>query len=211
MRELPLALLTALLATACTMAPQEETAAQQGAQVVAPVGAGFLQVVDYTGTGCPEKSTTNAFSPDMQVVTSIFSSFIAVKGGTSKPEEATRNCILLMEVSVPSGWQYSLESVHYRGFAGLEGEVTASRRSLYLISGSPLHVTAPVSFKGAMDRDFTHEDVSATKPGVWSPCGGGQVLWITTEIAVSNSARPSRTGQLAMDTIDTELLWRRCQ
>jgi len=210
MRDLPLALLTALLATACTMAPDDQPSAEKLAQVVAPPGAGFIQKVNYTGTGCPEKSTTSAFSPDMQVVTSIFSAFIAHKSSASDPEAATRNCLQMMEINVPPGWSYSLESVHYRGYAGLEGEVTASRRSLYMISGSPMHVTPAASFKGTTDKDFTHEDVSATKPGVWSPCGGGQVLWITTQTEVSNSARPSRGGQLALDTLDTELLWRRC-
>jgi len=213
MPKIPLALLTALLATACTAVPDDQsiTERQVAEAVAAPEGAGFIDKVEYAGTGCPPGSTTSGISPDKQAVTSIFSAFIADKGGASNPEAAKRHCLVMMEINVPAGWSYSLESVDYRGFAGLQGEVTATRRSLYLISGSPVHVTKPATLKGVLDDNFTHPDVGPTAPGVWSPCGGGQVLWVATQIEVNNSARPSRTGLLALDTVDTELQWRRCQ
>lgn len=206
----PLALLIAPL-LACVAPPDDASLSRQAAQAAALEETGFIENVTYAGTGCPEKSASSGLSPDKQVVTSIFSAFVAQKGPVAPPAEATRNCLVMLDINVPAGWQYSLESVHYRGFAGLEADVTATRRSLYMISGSKLHVTAPASFKGATDKDYTHEDVGPTKPGVWSPCGGGQALWVATQIEVSNSARPSRSGQLTVDTIDTELQWRRCQ
>lgn len=212
MRTISLALLSALLAAACTAAPDAVSLAEERlarAAAAAPAGAGFIESVEYTGTGCPEKSATLAFSPDKQVVTSIFSAFIAVGGGGSDPAAATRHCLLMMQVNVPPGWSYSLESVDHRGFAGLQSDVTASRQSLYMISGSPVHVTPPATFKGAADADFTHGDVGPTAPAVWSPCGGGQLLWIATQTGVKNGSR-SRGGQIALDTIDTELQWRRC-
>jgi hypothetical protein len=211
MRRTPLALLTTLLVTACTAAPDDGPVTDKQVAYAVAEGAGSIKSVDYVGTGCAAGSTTTALSPDNQVATSIFSAFVAAKGGASDPAEASRDCLVMMAIDVPAGWSYSLESVDYRGFAGLESEVTATRQSLYLISGSPLHVTPRARFKGETNKDYTHGDVSPTKPGVWSPCGGGQVLWIATKIEVNNAARPSRSGQLTVDTIDTELQWRRCQ
>jgi hypothetical protein len=223
MRNIRLALSVALLATACMAAPDGEPlnpqAATQPASTEqhvasvgpAPPGSGTIESVEYAGTGCAANTASTGISPDGQAVTSIFSAFVASAGGVTEPELATRNCLVMMNVNVPAGWQYSIESVHYRGFAGMQSNVTASRQSLYVISGSPVHVTPPARIRGEINDDYTHEDVSAEAPGVWSPCGGGQVLWIATQTEVDNGGRASREGQLTVDTIDTEIQWRRCQ
>jgi Domain of unknown function (DUF4360) len=206
MRKTPL--LIALLASACMEVP--DPTERHLASAVAPEGAGFIEKVNYTGTGCDDKSASSGFSPDKQVVTSIFSAFVAAKGGATPPEEATRNCLVMMEVNVPAGWQYSVESLDYRGFAGLEGEVTASRKALFMISGSPVQAAAPARFKGGLMKDHAHPQIPVGASPLWSACGGGQVLWVVSQIEVDNSARPSRGGQLTVDSIDTELQWRRC-
>jgi hypothetical protein len=206
MRDMAMALLTALFATACTAGADAQSLQQRAATTAVPDGAGFIESVDYAGTGCEAAGVASGISPDKQVVTSIFSAFVAATGGPT----AKLNCLVMMQINVPPGWSYSLESVDYRGFAGLESEVTASRQSLYMISGSPVHVTPRARWKGVM-KDYTQGDVGPSAPGVWSPCGGGQLLWIATQIEVSNGARPSGSGQLTVDTIDTELQWRRCQ
>lgn len=212
MRKIPLALLTALLATACTAPPDDQSPEQKVAKAAAaaPAGAGSIEGVTYTGTGC-EGSATTSLSPDKQVATSLFSAFVASVGPGSPPEAATRNCLVMMQINVPSGWSYSLESVDYRGFTALEREVTASRQALYMISGSPVHVTPPARFTGEIEDNYNHSDVGPDAPGVWSPCGGGQVLWIATQTEVKTGGRQGRAGQLTVDSMDTELQWRRCQ
>jgi uncharacterized protein DUF4360 len=212
MREMSLALVTALFVSACTAGAADPSRAERRAATApVPEGAGFIESVEYAGTGCEASGVTSAFSPDKQVVTSIFSAFVAAKGGASAAAEAKKNCLLMMQINVPPGWSYALESVDLRGFAGLESEVTASRQALYMIAGIPVHVTPRARWKGTFNEDYAQEDVGPKAPGPWSPCGGGQVLWIATQLEVSNSARPSRSGQLTVDTIDTELQWRRCQ
>ena len=47
----------------------------------------------------------------------------------------------------------------------LEARVTASRRSVYLISGSPILATPTARFKGPTDDDYTQEDVGPDAPG----------------------------------------------
>ena len=214
MRKISIALVTALLATACAAAPEDQTGTEQTtrkATAPAPEGAGSIESVSYTGTACNATSTSTSISPDKQAVTSIFSDFIAAAGAGTPPAQAKRNCIVMMDVKVPAGWQYSLESIDYRGFAGLDRDVTASRQSLYVISGSPVHVTPQARFKGEISDNYEHNDVSPDAPGVWSPCGGGQTLWIATQTEVNNGNRAARGGQLAVDSLDTELQWRRCQ
>jgi hypothetical protein len=212
MRKFPMALLTALIASACTAAPDAQTPTQQPVETLAaaPEGAGFIESVEYAGTGC-EGGTTTGLSPDKQVATSIFSGFVAAAGEGTPPDEASRNCLLILQVHVPPGWSYSLESVDYRGFASLERDVTASRQSVYVISGSPVHATPAVRWNGVVDEEYNQADVGPEAPGLWSPCGGGQVLWIATQTQVNNGGRDSRSGLLTIDTIDTELQWRRCQ
>jgi hypothetical protein len=214
MHKTPLVPLTALLlATACAAPPDQRPPGpeQRLAKVAAPAdGAGFIESVEYTGTGC-EGSATTGLSPDNQVATSIFSALVAAAGPGTEPEVGSRNCLIMMQINVPSGWSYSLESVDYRGFVDLEKDVTASRQSLYVISGSPVHVTPSVSFKGEISNDYNQADVGPDAPGPWSPCGGGQVLWIATQTEVKNNGHQKRSGQLTIDTIDTELQWRRCE
>jgi Domain of unknown function (DUF4360) len=212
MRKSALALFIALLATACAPAPEpQEPVERQAAKAVAPAapGAGSIESVEYVGTGCPKDSTSTGLSPDGQVATSIFSSFVASAGPGTAPGDASKNCLMILQINVPEGWQYSLESVHHRGFAGLERNVTASRQSLYMISGSPAHVTPPAHWQGETSDDYTQQDVGPDN-GVWSPCGGGQLLYVATQTEVDNGARGSRGGQLAVDTIDTELQWKTC-
>jgi uncharacterized protein DUF4360 len=145
--------LTALtLAAACTPPPDGPTASSE--KVLAPVvttEAGSIESVDYVGTGCAGTAATG-ISPDKQAVTSTFSDFVAAAGPGTDRDAANRNCLLMMQINVPAGWSYALQSVDYRGFAGLEAGVTASRRAVYLISGSPVHTTPTVRFKGATVR-----------------------------------------------------------
>jgi hypothetical protein len=172
---------------------------------------GGLESIESAGTGCDPSGTTTAISGDKQASTTIFDAFVAAADPIVDPEEASKNCVLIVHVKVPAGWSYSFENVIYRGFAGLQRRVTASRRSIYLIAGSPAHVTDPAEIDGPVDDDYQHDDISPEAPGEWSPCGGGQLAWIATQTEVDNHGNDNRTGQITVDTIDTLLRWRRCE
>jgi hypothetical protein len=213
MRKTSLVLLIALMpAVSCMPATDRGTAAPERVLGVtaAPAVAGFIESVEYRGTGC-EGTASSAFSPDRQVLTSTFSTFVAAAGAGTDPDTATRNCLVMMTINVPPGWSYSLESVDHRGFVSLQAGVTASRRSLYLISGSPIHITPTARFAGEITEDYVAPDVSPEAPGQWSPCAGGQLLWVATQTEVDNGGNDAGEGQLTVDSIDTELQWRRCQ
>lgn len=217
MSRTPLALLIALALTpACLPAPPDPPAPPTGSHALARVAAapgdmGGIESVDYVGTGCEEGTTASAISEDRQVITSTFSAFVAAADPLTDPEAATRNCIIILHVDVPAGWSYSLESVDHRGFVGLERTVTASRKSVYVVSGSPVQDAPTARFRGPTTRDYAHHDIGPDRPGEWSPCGGGQLLWVATQIEASNQEDEDRAGQITIDSIDTELQWRRCE
>jgi hypothetical protein len=178
---------------------------------VAPSEIGFVEKVEYQGTGCGGGSATTAISPDNLAVTSVFSEFLAAIGPGNDPGEGAKNCLLMMQIKVPAGLQYSLESVDYRGFAQLDEGVTGTRRSVYVISGSPIQATPTARFTGPTEGDYTQEDVGPDARGEWSPCGGGQVLWIAAQTELDGHGHRDAAGVLSVDSIDTELQWRRCQ
>jgi hypothetical protein len=214
MSKTPLVLLiaAALVPAACAQAPGDAGPAERAqgrATAAAPGEGGFIESVEYRGTGCGGNSATTALSPDNQVATSTFSDFLASSGAGISPADASRNCLLMLKINVPGGWSYSLESVDIRGFADLPSGVTATRKSVYVISGSPIHSTPTARFKGQISNDYNDADVSPEKPGEWSPCGGGQLLWIATQTEIGGHGKDAAV--LSIDSIDTELQWRRCQ
>jgi hypothetical protein len=204
-------LLTLFPAAACTQAPDAQAPERTLRNATAAPGeAGSIESVSYQGTGCAESSATTALSPDNQVATSGFSDFVASAGPSANPDDASRNCLLMLNINVPQGWSYSIESVDIRGFGNLASAATATRKSLYLIAGSPVHATPTRRFKGPFSDNYNDPDVSPDAPGEWSPCGGGQVLWIATQTEVQSHGQDAES-LLALDSIDTELQWRRCE
>jgi hypothetical protein len=215
MSKTPLVLLiaAALVPAACAQGPGDAGPAERAqgrATAAAPGEGGSIESVEHRGTGCGGNSASGAVSPDKQAATSTFSDFLVSSGAGTAPDDASRNCLLMLKIDVPPGWSYSLESVDIRGFADLPAGVTATRKSLYVISGSAVHSTPTARFKGQISNDYNDAEVSPEKPGEWSPCGGGQLLWIATQTEIDSHGKDA-TGVLSIDSIDTELQWRRCQ
>jgi hypothetical protein len=206
MHKTSLFLATALLAACTAPDPSIERTVSKAAR---PPGAGGIESVSYVGTGCGA-GTTHDISDDKQAITTIYSQFVASAGPSDDPANATKNCLTMMQIDVPAGWQYSIETAVDRGFVGIERDVTATRQSVYVISGNPVFVPPTARFKGEKNDEYEMIDVSADKPGAWSACGGGQALWIATQVEVK-SANRQRGGQITVDSSDAELQWRRCQ
>ena len=159
MKTAPFALLTALvLPAACAPPPgaPDQPAPAEGSTFAQARAAddqpGKFERVDTLGDACDDGSATSAISPDGQAFTTIFSKFVAAAGPNTPPEQASRGCLLLARVEVPAGWQYSVESLDYRGFVALEDDVTAKRSSLYIISGKNAKVPPPVEFEGEIEE-----------------------------------------------------------
>ena len=222
MKTASLALLTAALAVPAACAPppgspaEAAPLAETGDSTLAQARAadaqpGRFERVDYLGNACSEESATTAISPDGQAVTSIFSAFVAAAGPGTPAEQASLGCLMLARVEVPPGWQYSIESLDTRGFVSLEDDVDAELRALYIISGNPARNPPPRTFEGEVAENYIQSDVGPGAPSGWSECGEGQDLWIAMRAEVDNSDDDDSEGQLTVDSIDTELQWRRCE
>ena len=73
----------------------------------------------YSGNGCRSGSVTESLSSDARALTLIFSDFWVEAGGDTRPKQ-NRSCNLNFDISAPEGWQYSVFSLQFRGYAFLE-------------------------------------------------------------------------------------------
>jgi hypothetical protein len=98
-------------------------------------GTVTIQNVGYGGTGCPQGSVSTIFSPDLTTLTMIFDSYVASLGPGIAVTESRKNCQLNLDVRYPAGFQYSIFSADYRGYAKLDADVTGVQKSIYYFSG----------------------------------------------------------------------------
>ena len=101
-----------------------------------------IQGLTYGGSGCPSNSVGSSISEDKTVVTLIFDQYIAAVGPGVLVTESRKNCQLNLKLKYPGGYQYSIMSADYRGFAALDAGVTGQQRSTYYFSGQTAQVSA---------------------------------------------------------------------
>ena len=99
--------------------------------------------VTYGGTGCPSSSVGSAVSADRTTMTLIFDDYVASIGGGAPITESRKNCQLNLNLQYPGGFQYSVFSADYRGYAYLDQGVSGSQKSIYYFSGQTAQVSFP--------------------------------------------------------------------
>ncbi len=95
-----------------------------------------IRGVHYGGTGCPGNSVDTYVSPDASAMTLIFDQYVAEVGPGISASASRKFCNLVVDMVVPSGWQFSVFQVDYRGFADLKSATTGYMNSSYYFSGS---------------------------------------------------------------------------
>jgi hypothetical protein len=78
---------------------------------------------------------SNTLSQDRLAITLLIDRFIANAVPGSVLEDARKNCRLVIDMSVPSGWQNSVINFDYRGYASLDPGAIGTQRSLYDVQG----------------------------------------------------------------------------
>lgn len=96
--------------------------------------------VTYGGTGCPQGTVGVAISEDRTTMTLIFDSYVASIGPGIAVTENRKNCQLNIDLLYPTGFQYSVFSADYRGYAALDKGITGTIKSTYYFSGSTQQV-----------------------------------------------------------------------
>lgn len=158
-----------------------------------------IEYVQANGSGCPAGSAFIDVSPDQQVFTAIFSEFQAAIGPSVAMTDRNKYCAMVVNVTVPAGWQYSIFKASYEGWYDLERNVELRQTSRYWFQGNPA-VTKTSTFRGPGSGAFNYDDQMGVVS--WSPCGGSRNMIINANLALSNSRDTSRSGIAGIDSIE---------
>ncbi|KAF2119755.1 hypothetical protein BDV96DRAFT_486870 [Lophiotrema nucula] len=181
-----------------------------------PAGSVIIKGVSYGGTGCPQGTVASQFSQDKTTVTLIFDSYIASIGPSTAVTEQRKNCQLNVHLTYPGGFQYSVLSADYRGYAAIQKGVTGTLKSTYYFSGQTDQSSTEYSFVGPVTGDYLKHDQADSTSVVWSPCGTEGLLNINSQVRLA-ATNASATGLLTTDSTDLKFTqvvyvqWQACK
>ncbi|KAF2273102.1 uncharacterized protein EI97DRAFT_189272 [Westerdykella ornata] len=180
-----------------------------------PAGQVTIRGVTYGGTGCPEGTVRHQISSDRTIVTIIFDSYVASVGPGVPITDSRKNCQLNVDIQYPGGFQYSILSADYRGYASLQKGVSGSLKSTYYFSGQSTQTSTQYDFVGPLTGDYLKHDEADSTSVVWSPCGAPGMLNINSQVRLTSS-NPQATGLLTTDSTDLKFTqvvyvqWQKC-
>ncbi|KAF1846300.1 uncharacterized protein K460DRAFT_122931 [Cucurbitaria berberidis CBS 394.84] len=180
-----------------------------------PAGQVKIRGVSYGGTGCPQGTMSSQISADRSIVTLIFDSYIASIGPGISVTEQRKNCQLNVDIEYPGGFQYSILSADYRGYAAIQKGVSGTLKSTYYFSGQTAQTSTEYGFTGPVNGDYLKHDEADSTSIVWSPCGATGMLNINSQVRLTSS-NSSATGLLTTDSTDLKFTqvvyvqWKKC-
>lgn len=193
----------------------------------------YINSISYGGTGCPQGSVGSFISDDRQTwvskdvivvvdaypptrFTLIFDSYVASIGPTVAATENRKNCQLNLDLQYPSGFQYSVFTTQFRGYAALDKGVQGTQKATYYFSGQSAQVSSATVFDGPLSTDYSVSDSVPFTSTIWSPCGQALPLNINSQVRLTSSVA-SATGLLTDDSIDGHITfvvgiqWQACE
>ncbi|KAF2748499.1 hypothetical protein M011DRAFT_476503 [Sporormia fimetaria CBS 119925] len=182
---------------------------------VPPAGQVTIRGVSYGGTGCPQGTLSSYISNDRTIVTIIYDAYIASIGPGIAITESRKNCQLSVDIQYPGGFQYSILSADYRGYASLQKGVSGTLKSNYYFSGMQEQSSTEYNFVGPLTGDYLKSDKADSTSIVWSPCGADGNLNINSQVRLS-STDSKATGLLTTDSTDLKfsqvvyVQWQKC-
>ncbi|KAF2247553.1 hypothetical protein BU26DRAFT_349510 [Trematosphaeria pertusa] len=180
-----------------------------------PAGQVQIRGVTYGGTGCPQGSMSSQVSSDRTTMTLIFDEYIASIGPGIAVTEQRKNCQINVDLQYPGGFQYSVLSADYRGYAAVQKGVTGTLKSTYYFSGQTQQSSTEYNFVGPVNGDYLKHDEADSTSIVWSPCGANGMLNINSQVRLTSS-NTSATGMLTTDSTDLKFTqvvyvqWQKC-
>lgn len=100
-----------------------------------------IESINYAGTGCPAGSVATSLTDDKTLLTLAFDKYTAQSGPHIQPVENRKNCQLTLKLKYPHGFQYSIFTADYRGFAAIKKGSTGTCKSTYYFSGMQQQVS----------------------------------------------------------------------
>jgi Domain of unknown function (DUF4360) len=119
----------------------------------ASAGDATLQIASakLSGSGCPQGSVTAEISQQLQSVSvTLPPSFRAEKGGAAEQKDATKNCLLQIQVLYPPGQRFTVVPADFTGSVRVDGGVSAAlMASMYFASDPDKMVRSPLDSDAA--------------------------------------------------------------
>ena len=128
------------------------------------------------GSGCPAgttgvmfTSTTPGGPADFFEV--IFDEFAVEKGPGVGLTEKRKFCSIVLSLSFPQGFTFSMADVHFEGYAEIGEDSVGELKTEYYF---PFHSEKEIRSKtlnGPFEDDFSQQDTTSIFNPVWAPCG----------------------------------------
>ena len=181
-----------------------------------------IRGVRLTGNGCNDSSASASITPDGTYLSILFDNFKAEIGtGSANPQLAAlkRQCTVLIDMDVPFGYQYALETTEFRGFAALPASAYGYHRFTQLVPNGVPNMRE-TQLRGPIGSNY--ETIVRQKPGrsPWSVCNSPQqTVQILAELSVAYlpGSRDRAMAQINLDSVDTgvqsrfKMTWKACR
>jgi hypothetical protein len=178
-----------------------------------------IDVASANGSGCPKGSAAIQVSPDNTAFTVTYSEYTASVGPKASPLDFRKNCQLLLDIKVPSGFTFAIASADYRGYASLRPGAYGEQNVGYYFQGHSKTTKSLHTFKGPMEDDWQRTDHVAIASTSFLPCGERRYLAINTDLRVNRGTSDTKkhTNFLSMDSTDAAIntlyrvAWKTCK
>ncbi len=170
----------------------------------------------YSGTGCPNGTVHGRLSEDGNWLIARFDKFLANDGPSQDRAERRKSCTLTMDLAVPAGYAYSIFELDTLGHLKLDRGTSAEQKVTVRFAGDDLgnSVSFPHRYEGPRAGTFHTADKVRVESAVWSGCGGGKPLNVTTALVASAEGRSEALigvdFQLGRMEHRLALMWKRC-
>lgn len=173
----------------------------------------YIQSISYAGSGCPQGTVGQSISNDRQTFTLIFDSFVASAGPGVPLTEATKNCVITLNLHLAPGWTTWVQTVMRRGYVQLpagsatgvtNAKMTPPSRVAPAMGNNGVDVSSNFKVSGPAAKDyvdFLSPVVTAHAPA--DVCNTVKPLTLSVQIQV-----PVPSGgqaQVTNDSIDGKL------
>jgi hypothetical protein len=188
-----------------------------GALVASPASAEPVSIkkLAFAGSGCAPSEGLMARLADLdrdglpERFNLAFSDYVAKLGPGSSILDQRRNCNLILSLNLPKGWQYTIRSVRYDGFASLPGGVRGLQQSTYQFLFASRPATLEDVLRGHFIGSFQRQDQLKPEEWVWSPCRVAIPLALRTQVLLLGPT--TRSAILRATKQSYGLAWRRCK
>ena len=164
----------------------------------------FKAPLNFAGTGCPAGSIA-VTGENTDTLSILFDAYDAGKDSTSGKRRVA--CNFAVPVHVPQGYQVSIMTADWQGFA--EGKTELRRK--YFFAGNPNRPWEVSRFNDPNGVNFLETDKRLHRSLSFSACGKDKTIRINSSIRAKRS-----NAYIAVDTLDLQntvkfhLQWRTC-